>query len=59
MNTSSFSGKRLIEERKLAEELGKNARKIADQINGPAIIEQWRDYIENVIAKKRGAGTCE
>ncbi len=42
---------RLIEDRKLAEELGENARKISDQINSPAIIAQWREYIEDVIAR--------
>lgn len=40
---------RLIEDRKLAERLGQNARKISDKINGPAVIAQWRDYIEEVI----------
>lgn len=40
---------RLIEDRELAEKLGDNARKISDRINGPAVIAQWRDYIEEVI----------
>lgn len=40
---------RLIEDRKLAERLGENARKISEKINGEAIIKQWRDYIEEII----------
>lgn len=40
---------RLIEDREFAERLGQNARKISDKINGPAVIAQWRDYIEEVI----------
>lgn len=40
---------RLIEDREFAERLGQNARKISDRINGPAVIAQWRDYIEEVI----------
>lgn len=40
---------RLIEDRELAERLGQNARKISDRINGRAITDQWRDYIEAVI----------
>lgn len=43
---------RLIEDRKLAEKLGENARKISEEINGPAIIAQWREYIEDVIAQR-------
>lgn len=41
---------RLIEDRILAERLGENARKISEKINGPAIIEKWRKYIEEIIA---------
>lgn len=44
---------RLIEDRELAERLGQNARKISDKINGKAITEQWRDYIEAVIEAAR------
>lgn len=41
---------RLIEDRKLAEKLGENARRISEKINGPAIIAKWREYIEEIIA---------
>lgn len=41
---------RLIEDRDLAERLGENARKISEKINGPAIIGQWRDYIDRIVA---------
>lgn len=41
---------RLIEDRTLAERLGQNARKISDKINSKAITDEWRDYIEKVIA---------
>lgn len=44
---------RLIEDRKLAERLGENARKISEKANGHAVIEQWRDYIEKVIREYR------
>lgn len=37
---------RLIEDRELAERLGREARRIADIANGNAVYEQWRDYIE-------------
>lgn len=43
---------RLIEDKELAEKLGANARKIADHVNEEAIIEQWKQYIDKVIAKK-------
>lgn len=43
---------RLIEDKELAEKLGANARKIADRVNEEAIIEQWKQYIDKVIAKK-------
>lgn len=43
---------RLIEDRNLAESLGDNARKISEKINGQAIMDQWRDYIETVIGGK-------
>ncbi|GFI45485.1 N-acetylgalactosamine-N,N'-diacetylbacillosaminyl-diphospho-undecaprenol 4-alpha-N-acetylgalactosaminyltransferase [Lachnospiraceae bacterium] len=41
---------RLIEDRELAERLGRNARKIRERVNGQAITKQWRDYIDEVIA---------
>ncbi len=50
---------RLIEDRKLAERLGKEARKIAGIANGEAVFEQWREYIEQLCGdygKRRGAG---
>lgn len=37
---------RLIEDRQMAERLGKNARKIGDIANSNAIFKQWRDYLE-------------
>lgn len=40
---------RLIEDRELAERLGKNARRISEKINGVSIIAQWRVYIEEII----------
>lgn len=39
---------RLIEDRELAERLGREARKIADIANGEAVFEQWREYIEQL-----------
>ena len=39
---------RLIEDPKLAQRLGAEARKIADRANGQAVFEQWRDYIEEI-----------
>ena len=44
---------RLIEDKSLAERLGKEAAKIADIANGEAIFKQWRDYLESVIAAYR------
>lgn len=40
---------RLIENPEFAEELGKEAKKICEQLNGPAIIDQWRKYIEKIV----------
>ncbi len=40
---------RLIENSEFAESLGREAKKIAEKVNGTAIIEQWRKYIEKVI----------
>ena len=39
---------RLIEDRELAERLGRQARKIALRANGQVVFEQWRDYIEEL-----------
>lgn len=43
---------RLIEDPVFAESLGREAKKIAEKVNGPAIIEQWRKYIEEIIEKE-------
>lgn len=40
---------RLIEDRSLAERLGRNARKIIEKTNEDAIFAQWRDYIEECL----------
>ena len=42
---------RLIENPELAEQLGGNARKIAERANSQAVFEQWREYIEELITK--------
>ncbi|MCD7726103.1 MAG: glycosyltransferase [Clostridiales bacterium] len=42
---------RLIEDRPLAERLGREARKIAQKANGEAVYGQWRDYIEELCTK--------
>lgn len=42
---------RLIEDRELAERLGDHARKICERINETAVLEQWKQYIEEVIAR--------
>lgn len=41
---------KLIENPEYAEELGMEARKITESVNGPAIISQWRAFIEKTIA---------
>ncbi len=43
---------RLIEDRELAEELGRNARRIVDRAHPDIVFEQWADYIEDLVAKK-------
>ncbi len=43
---------RLIEDRELAERLGDNAREIADICNGESVFRQWRDYLDEIIAKQ-------
>lgn len=40
---------RLIEEPEFARQLGKEAKKICEKLNGPAIIDQWRMYIDKII----------
>ncbi len=44
---------RLIEDRALAERLGRQARKIAQKANANAVFEQWQDYIE-ALCDERG-----
>ena len=39
----------LIENPEYAASLGKEARKLGERVNGPAIIAQWRDYIDDTI----------
>lgn len=41
---------RLIEDKEYAKALGENAGKIAERVNEDAIIEQWKNFIEKVIA---------
>ena len=36
---------RLIEDRELAERLGREARKIKDRANGEIVYMQWRDFL--------------
>lgn len=43
---------RLIEDKELAEKLGKEAAKIKDITCGEAVFVQWRDYLDKVIAGK-------
>ncbi len=40
---------RLIENPEFAKNLGAEAKKISEKVNGSAIIDQWRKYIEKVI----------
>ena len=40
---------RLIEDREFAEKLGNEAGKIVEELNGPTIVEKWRNYIEKVM----------
>lgn len=42
---------RLIENRPLAEEMGRNARRIADRANPDTVHEQWIGYIEEIIGR--------
>lgn len=43
---------RLIENSDFAEELGMQARKIAERANGDVVFAQWRDYIEELCDKE-------
>ncbi|MCR4788932.1 MAG: glycosyltransferase [Lachnospiraceae bacterium] len=42
---------RLIEDKELAEKMGKNASKISEKINSNAIVAQWKEYIDEVIER--------
>lgn len=44
---------RLIEDRELAERLGREARRIVDKANEDAVCGQWRDYIEMLCTGSR------
>lgn len=44
---------RLIEDRELAERLGRAARSIAEKADGEAVFRQWQDYIEELVQEKR------
>lgn len=44
---------RLIEDRQLAQQLGRRARGISERINGRAVLLQWKIYIEEVIQGQR------
>lgn len=39
---------KLIEDKELAERLGKNAAKIAEAANGEAVFESWKHYLESL-----------
>ncbi|MFQ8703304.1 MAG: glycosyltransferase family 4 protein, partial [Eisenbergiella sp.] len=39
---------RLIEDRELAERLGRNAAGIADIANGEEVFESWKSYLESL-----------
>lgn len=43
---------RLIENPEFAESLGREAKKICERLNGVAIIDQWRKYIEKITEKE-------
>lgn len=43
---------RLIEEPEFAESIAKEAKKISIELNSSAIVKQWCDYIDRVIAKR-------
>lgn len=44
---------RLIEDRELAERLGREARKISERANEDAIFEQWQTYLQECCKKNR------
>lgn len=43
---------RLIEDRELAERLGKEAKKISGQLNASAITKKWENYIKQITEKE-------
>ncbi len=47
-NTLATAINRLIEDRKLAERLGRNAAKIGRMASPERIFEEWRDYMEEI-----------
>lgn len=44
---------RLIEDRELAERLGREARKISERVNEDAVFEQWQTYLQECCKKNR------
>ena len=44
---------RLIEDRELAERLGREARKISERANEDAVFEQWQTYLQECYKKNR------
>lgn len=48
---------RLIEDRELAERLGREARKISERANEDAVFEQWQAYLQE--AAKRTDKTAD
>lgn len=44
---------RLIEDRELAERLGREARKISERANEDAVFEQWQAYLQECCKKNR------
>lgn len=44
---------RLIEDRELAERLGREARKISERANEDAVFEQWQTYLQKCCKKNR------
>ena len=43
---------RLIEEPELADTIAKEAKKISNDLNSASIVNQWCDYINQVIARR-------
>ena len=46
---------RLIEDRELAERLGREARKISERANEDAVFEQWQTYLQECCKQNRSA----